>query len=234
MQEIHGDNNLLLDIVHNYPLIGRGGGYYVIDYNDDLIKIDKELYHLSRNKDFDSIKQYLSSLFFCFHYRVNIRQIRYLIKAQKNIKLTSLPRGILFINNVPCGVILKYHHDCLDLIDYQIYDYHNFLDIAKQILLRIKELDINGLYQHDLCARNVLYHSNRIELIDLDGPLFLTGYNESNRAYMYHEYLRLLKYLLKELSEDGSIDKINNIKEFNSNRCFKLLDELSKGRMYVK
>ena len=110
------------------------------------------------------------------------------ILRQKNIKLTTLPLGILYVDKRLKGC-LKYHSLSTNIFNTRLFNQKTRLQILKKILLKIEELIDNNIYHVDICQKptfeskntNILFRWNfNPEIVDLEGKSTIYTENFSN------------------------------------------------------
>lgn len=179
-------------------------------YRDNLFKIQRELYHYLKinpiifaDSVFNDRYKYTKEDF------VNKEQIEYLCSIQNKIKRTDFDKGIIIVNDIIVGTILENHLDYNDLsnIDLSKYNEKYLLYLISDILLSIRELDINKISHLDLAkgyvkkntqSINILYKDYSTKIIDLSGN-YITYNNQYDEEAMYYEYKNLLVILIDKL-----------------------------------
>lgn len=127
------------------------------------------------------------------------KQIEWLSSMQGRINGSTLPNGVIYFENYPIGVMYekyfkgyvsfnKLHQESFDLM------FSNFRSSVDKNI----ELMSNGIFNQDLNMQNILYSSNDVELIDLDGK-----YIYSNlplvKVYSYYVY-GMMKVILERVN----------------------------------
>ena len=201
--------NELKDAIDNGKLISDSGfSGSIFLHGEKLLKLDQNLYHYLRinsktfaKKIFERTYRYNDKPF------VNKELIEYLLSKQANIHLTDFDLGIVYVNERICGSILTPHLDYQDLTTYSAKDNVTLLKILKNLLLALRELDLNQISHLDLAngeknkepTLNVLYKDTDIKLCDLSDDRFITYGKNFNPEEMYTEYKYVILYLIKKL-----------------------------------
>ncbi len=201
--------NELKDAIDDGKLISDSGfSGSIFLHGEKLLKLDQNLYHYLRinsktfaKKIFERTYRYNDKPF------VNKELIEYLLSKQANIHLTDFDLGIVYVNERICGSILTPHLDYQDLTTYSAKDNVTLLKILKNLLLALRELDLNQISHLDLAKReknkeptlNVLYKDTDIKLCDLSDDRFITYGKNFNPEEMYTEYKYVILYLIKKL-----------------------------------
>ena len=198
----------LKDCIDEGTLISdKGFSSCVFLYGNNLIKLKKTLYQdLKVNirkfaeRRVNDIYRWDKTPF------VDPKQIEYLQEKQKDIKLTKFDKGIVKVNDIVCGSILENFLDYSDLTDIDGEDYLKILKILKNILLSLRELELNNISHLDLAKSetgkkptiNILYKGTDTKLIDVSGK-FITYGSNFEPELMYEEYESVLRILLDKI-----------------------------------
>ena len=87
---------------------------------------------------------------------ISVPQIELLTRKQEKVKLTTLPLGVAYYQNIPVGVIIKYFekHNTL----FELFKEHNtvIINILQRVLDIVNELLKNGIFQTDIKENNFL------------------------------------------------------------------------------
>lgn len=117
------------------------------------------------------------------------------IKKQCNVKLTSLPQGIIKVDNKLAGCVYKYYPYTFGIYACMYLPLKLRLNIIKKLLIRVKELTDNYIYPVTLAQKNEKYPFSSKDsnvllsvklnpiLIDLDGISALYGDRYSKVGY---------------------------------------------------
>ena len=193
----------LKKLIDASQLVGEGVYGSVFRYQDRLIKLDKILYHLLKEHDVNESEKII-------YYRYtggrenfnNPLQIEQLCHLQKNVKLTKLPTGIVTLCNVDyqniglcAGILIPYLKGYTMLENLPKNDLKRVLIILKKLLLEVRELEENGIYQEDMfhfdgkggTCYNIMYSNDTPTIIDMSGDYVVIGGNEHDRSAMYDE-----------------------------------------------
>lgn len=127
-------------------------------------------------------------------------QIAKLADKQNKIKLTSLPMGVAYFENVPIAIILKYFDKHKNLLGLKVEHHTVVVSIFLKLLDILDELMNNGIYQLDIKEDNFIYSTinYKAEAIDLDGPLVKIGReNIQLEEMIYRNFIAMVLYLAK-------------------------------------
>ncbi|MDD4110517.1 MAG: hypothetical protein PHS54_03070 [Clostridia bacterium] len=207
MRELRLTSEQLCRIVNNYEKIGRGSYGKVIKLTDNyLFKLNYQVFFryfqfgnncnsVLVNPNIRILKQtYPNSI---------VENVKNIIDKQKNINLTKLPVGLVFVDDFCVGYILKYHKNMLNLEKY-LNEYEksiNRKDI-NQIITNLKEsvneLLQNSIYQFDIGLKNILVNpkTKEVQMIDFEDE-----YTESY-ASRNSNFESKINYRLKSLVDD--------------------------------
>lgn len=169
------------------------------------------------------------------------KQIEWLSSMQGRISCSTLPKGVVYYENYPIGVMYekyfkgyvsfnKMHQESFDLM------FSNFRSSVDKNI----ELMSNGIFNQDLGMQNILYSSNDVELIDLDGKYI---YPELPLAKVYSYYVYgMMKLIVDKVTllhgEDEAKRVASEIKKIMKSfdkqiECFDyphmVLDEVEKS-----
>lgn len=208
-----------------------------IDLNSQDINKFKNLYNLKINKGaFGTVLPYENGLGLKFYNglidsdfsnnalytmkaQISEAQIELLSRKQKDIKLTNLPLGIAYYNDVPAAVIIKYFSNHSDLLE--LCKEHNTVVIGtlQKLLYIVDELIKNGIYQLDIKETNFLFSKldYSVQAIDLDGPLIRIGRENIAMEEDVYESLESMFFFL--IKEKLLYDRNNNIFDENDYKC---------------
>jgi len=214
-------------LFQQYPIIGRGSegtlfymGSQIVykiyhSYGDVLdVKVpavyDEEGVNIAKIKKEDRIEIRKKNI---IHYidkeGVTLSKedsLKKAIELQRDIKLSSLPKGIIYVNQRVKGCILKYHSYTTNIYNTRIYRRKIRLLIFKKILERIKELTEHNIYHLDICQKPTEESKNtnillrflwQPEVVDLEGKS--TTYTEFDSEYLREKVELGLNILFFEL-----------------------------------
>lgn len=119
---------------------------------------------------------------------------------QKNIKLTDLPFGIVKINDIVIGQLIKYYKNSITLIDFfkgspsvePILYYLQVLDI-------LEELALNGICYEDVHGGNFLVVGDDLRLIDFSDSRVKVDQNFNG---MYYPLFQNFNTMVNKLTFD--------------------------------
>ena len=142
--------------------------------------------------------------------QISVAQIDKLARLGDKIKLSSLPQGIAYCENVPVAFILKYFGNHRSLLSLPC----EFID----------ELCQNYIYQLDIKENNFLYSKTnfKAEAIDLDGIFIDIACHENIRQeeLIYEKIVQMFMHLIEEkmivsaLSEDEINKRMEEVKSY--------------------
>lgn len=149
----------------------------------------------------------------------SIYSINPIIKAvnrQSYVKNTTLPLGVIFINDNFSGCILKQHRGYIDIHNITGFPRKIKLIVLRKLLSDIKELSDNFIYHHDLANKridkrthsNILISANNsIEIIDIDGnsTYYSDGYNKNYEEMCYVSLTILMAEILFEIDISNNL-----------------------------
>ncbi len=238
--------NKLID-KNRYNIIKNRGGFgIVLPYENGLgLKFSADLI-INNCFDEDLFREDLEG------YKISEKQISYLANVQKNIKLSSLPKGVAYYNKKPVAVILKYfyNHDSL----YNSSKEHSevLYKMYKDVVIAVDELMSHGIYQLDIKESNFLYSKNdfRVQPIDFDGGLIRVG--RGNRIYeerIYDDLIEMIYFMFSQklvylksincINEKMYNDKLSSLKYIKSfindysiyDRAFNLIEDVKDNKI---
>ena len=182
-----------------------GEGYYgiVFTYQDRLIKLDKVLYNLLKNHTSGECYEIVNYRYLGGREDFNNpEQIEKLSNMQSRVKLTRLPLGIVTLKDVDyknmnlcSGIIIPYLKEYLMLECLPKNDLAKVLKVLKNLLLEVRELDDNGIYQKDMyhldgkggTGYNIMYKGINPQIVDMSGEDVTIDGNKVDRMTMYIE-----------------------------------------------
>ncbi len=134
-------------------------------------------------------------------------QIDDAVSRQPLIKHSTLPLGKLYVDNAFAGCILKYHRMYINIHNICILPKKLRLQIARKIIMQVKELTDNNIYHFDLANKkdfqghnsNILISlTGDVQIIDLDGRgiMYTSEPNEEYKQMTLRSLLHLLLDLL--------------------------------------
>ena len=209
---------------------------YLLDKKEIMtnVPVDEEGVRIFRHDDFRKNKQNFSFNDF------NDTDIKFITKElisravlkKDEITLSTLPQALLYVDHHFKGCILKDFSWRTSILNVRYLPYHLRLHMAKQILIRVKELLLHHIYPVDLAMKNIK-NSNVLwtfpftpEIIDLDGRSTL--YPNTFHDSFYKESIFHLNCLLMEIlfGRDESLILSENLrKEDILNNCLFLEQE---------
>jgi len=156
--------------------------------------------------------------------QISVAQIDKLARLGDKIKLSSLPQGIAYCENVPVAVILKYFGNHRSLLSLPCELKDNLLKVLFDINDVIDELCQNYIYQLDIKENNFLYSKTnfKAEAIDLDGIFIDIACHENIRQeeLIYEKIVQMFIHLIEEkmivsaLSEDEINKRMEEVKSY--------------------
>lgn len=185
----------------------------------------------------------------CYLSQINVAQIDKLARLNDKVKLSTLPIGIAYCENVPVAVILKYFKNHRNLLSLPCELKDNLLKVLFSINDIIDELCQNYIYQLDIKESNFLYSKNTFiaQAIDLDGMLLDVADHENitQEETIYEKLIYMFIHIIEEkmtvydLSNEEIKKRMEEIKSYNFNinnyyginsflRCVKAKNALQK------
>ena len=223
----------LKEFIQNGKKINYGKIGSTVLYNGKLIKFDNAIYNYLKKSSNSSyqIESFLYNACLENHF-IDLKQLDYLISKQDKVKLTKFPEGICTLNDLPIGILLPYYDGyrySLQFLD----DISNeeLYSILKSVLLRIKELEENGIYKLDLTAKSVLYNGISPKIVDLHGSKLKYGEDDNYKATVYNEYIMFFHSLLKSVADPKIHERFADVFNLDINNyedCYKVVKRLEK------
>ena len=209
---------------------------YLLDKKEIMtdVPVDEDGVRIFRRDDFRKNKQNFSFNDF------NDTDIKFITKElisravlkKDEITLSTLPQALLYVDHHFRGCILKDFSWSTSILNVRYLPYLLRLHMAKQILIRVKELLLHHIYPVDLAMKNIK-NSNVLwtfpftpEIIDLDGRS--TFYPNAYQSSFYQESLFHLNCILMEIlygRDEAFILSENLRKEDILNNCLFLEQE---------
>lgn len=174
--------------------LNRGTFGLCCNYDDNIVlKFD-----LSVLQDFKEIIDFSNG----YISQINIVQINRLCRLSDKIKLTTMPLGIAYCENVPVAVMLKYFNNHRNLLSLPCELKDNLFHVLFSINDVVDELCQNYIYQLDISERNFLYSKTNFkpEAIDLDGMLVDVSNCEKIRQeeLIYERLIEMYMHIIME------------------------------------
>lgn len=142
------------------------------------------------------------------------------MEAQEKIKLSSLPQGIIFVDERIKGCVLKYHSFSTNIYNIRIFPRKIRLIIFREILKRVKELTNHNIYHMDICQKpteeskntNILFRFPMTpEIVDLEGNSCI--YTEFFQEKLKEKVERGLGVLYFELLSENDLEGLLETEE---------------------
>lgn len=209
--------------------------------------MEENIIHLS-NKDLDKLKSksfvasgtqadifncgndFLYKIYYDKPYIISYEEnIKEAIKRQPNIKHTSLPKALIYIDGVFRGCVLKSYLNYETIYNIKHIDKITQYKILKQLLMKVDELCLNNIYPMDLGAipsnnqGNTIFKASNVEIIDLDGHS--AKYTSAPNNYFYHGTLYGVRKLIQSIMINTSVD---------GNSFFKSKELLDNSKISLK
>ena len=182
MKDIKLTPQELKAIIDNNKLIGKGYYGAVVEYGDELLKIDVNIYDALKDKDKSKVDDELIDYYTCV----------------KN----DFQDDIAKINDISPAIITYYHQNHDKLEDLNPKDHKRVLIILKKLLLATKELEENEISQNDLIhyedydvkshSINVLYQKDTPQIIDTSGMFVEVGERFHGAENMYRDLSNII------------------------------------------
>lgn len=191
MKTLNLTSTKLSNIINNNEFIGNGSRGLVVKLDDNyLLKFDykkfinefdtdNNKFNLHKLGDItnriENIKQ-VNQIIYKDIETTKIKMIKLAMGKQEKLKYTTLTQGLVYVNDLCIGYILKYHKNMLNLYQYQ--KENNICPTETEIILdkikiSMKEMIKNYIYLSDFTTHNILYNpeTKQIEIIDFEDSL---------------------------------------------------------------
>ena len=157
------------------------------------------------------------------------------IEKQKNVKLTALPKNVIYVDNKIAGCEYNYYRFKLGIYSSVYLPLQKRLLICKKLLVKVKELLDNNIYPVTLAQRNEMFSiksngSNVLiglnldpVIIDLDG--ISTMYSDSFSRKYFNRTLATLSSLILELLSKVKVADIKDDDIYVISEYYSLLEE---------
>lgn len=204
MIELEFTQNKLKDIIKN-KYVGSGSEASVYKYTDDLAlriyDIEENIYIIPENL--------ISGDTLCKE------MIENLIIYGKNIKNIDFPIGIVKINDIVVGQIIKYYDNSITLEDFLTKN----KDIDPrpyylEVLNILEELVENNICYKDVHGRNFMLANNQLKIIDFTP--FRIKINEVYKGMYYDMFQNFI----------GMVNKINKLRDEENFKIWRLPEEI--------
>lgn len=160
----------------------------------------------------------------CYISQISVLQIDKLARLGDKLKLSTLPMGIAYCENIPVAVILKYFKNHRNLLSLPCELKDNLLKVLFGINDIIDELCQNYIYQLDIKESNFLYSRTCFvpQAIDLDGMLLNVGEHEnvSQEEMIFEKLVYMFMHIIEEkmivsgLSKEEVSKRMEEIKSY--------------------
>lgn len=206
--EVNYNFEELNDFIRKGQKVYYGDSDSFVYYNGLLVKFYPEMYNMfKKRKDVDEeqiIRLFCDNKGCLTNSFVDFKQLDYFREKAPNIKLSTLPQEVFYLNDVPVGIIHPYFpkHKWLHFIE--DLSHKEMYYLVRNILLAIRELEENGIYRLGIDRNNVVYNDIKPELVDLSSGI---SYGDKKRLEqsVYSSYLDLLYSLLRRQSFDAKL-----------------------------
>lgn len=199
----------LSNIINNNEFIGNGSYGLVVKLNDDFLlkfnykdfinefEINNNKVNLQKLGDItnriEDIKQ-INKIVYKDTETARIKMIKLAMKKQESLKHTTLTQGLVYINDLCIGYILKNHNNMQTLYQYQ--EENNISSdeieiILNKIKVSMDKMIKNYIYLDDFTTHNILYNpeTQQLELIDFEDSLSCyTRRNASSEKEMLERF----------------------------------------------
>lgn len=227
--------NLKKFITEGYKIACGNNNSYIY-YDGVLVNFCKEIIDaFRRNKNIDEddiIRIFCNNKGEITKKVIDFNKLDYFKKVSKNIALTKLPKGVLYYESIPIGTIEPYfekHHWLHFLED---VGHKEMYLLLKDILLRLHELEQNGIYRLGLDRNNIMYNDKKPELVDLMDSNVTCGKDKILEQNVYSNYLDLLYAIIHRQSFDANLYRefrdVLTINDCNYDVCRDVLKRLKK------
>lgn len=129
------------------------------------------------------------------------KDLKEALLRQENVHLTSLPEGMVLVDDYPAGCILNRFicHENIDKMNY--YRKEAQYKILKGLILRVKELVENQIYPLDLNNQNLLYEEKGNVLVSKTGKVEIIDLDRSSAAYTPNRLRHYENFVYSSLGE---------------------------------
>lgn len=163
---------------------------------------------------------------------VDLSKLNYLNKVSKDITLTKLPEGVFYLDNIPIGTIEPYFKGYHWLHFLEDVSHKEMYALLKNILIRLHELEQNGVYRLALDRNNIMYNGKKPQLVDMMDKSVICGKDKSLKQNVYANYLDLLYDIIHRQSFDARLYKefrdVLTIDDCTYDVCCDVLKRLKK------
>lgn len=205
-----------IDNIRKIKNFDSGSYGVVVPYENGLaLKFSRNIIDNGLDSELENKQLYISEY-----------QIKKLVDRQSKIKLTSLPKGVAYYDNIPVAVIIKYFKNYHDLYEVKNENHHDIINVFQQLLYIIDELINNGIYQFDIKENNFLYSpiDFNVQAIDLDGPFInISEENIFSEELVYKKLMSMMLYLafnkinLDNYTQDELDNKLEYLQSLKTN-----------------
>lgn len=210
----------LVEIIVNFEIVGQGTQGVLYDLgNGDCFKFNyrefnnffegkkgaKDLRCLSSDKNLGEYIRDLSENVKIKNYlghKSLVKFVRKMADRQANMKYNQLPKGVVYVEGYPVGVILKRINNMVNLQDYIKYNGLSETEI-KTIMWglteAVGELRKNFIYHFDITPKNVLYEpqSMSVQIVDFADVIVCDEVDVGFSAIMNMQLNEIDKFLQK-------------------------------------
>jgi len=202
--------NLKKFIMNGYN-VSCGNNNSYIYYDGVLVNFCKEIIDVfKKNKNIDEddvIRIFCNNNGEIIKNVIDFAKLDYFKKVSKKITLTKLPEGVLYFDDIPIGTIEPYFEKHRWLHFLEDVSHKEMYSLLKNILLRLHELEQNGVYRLALDRNNIMYNGKKPQLVDLMDSNVIYGKNKVLEQSVYSNYLDLLYDIIHRQSFDATLYK---------------------------
>lgn len=228
MEIINLTSNDVQNIASNSEIIGQGSNGILYQIDDELLfkfnykkfidcfSLDGNSVNIRKLNDITETVQKWKEVDFILNGEADshyVKNLKSLIDKQKNIQMTHLPKGLVYVDGFCVGTIIQYHKDYINLFEHLK---NNDLSeecvnlVSKNLSLATEELIKNNIYHRDFTLRNVMYNpnTNDVQIIDFEDAVSSLseqdkGYEQSVKDRLKINIDTLKSSLQKENEEKG-------------------------------
>ena len=236
MMDIKYNFENLKNFIKNGDRISCGNLNNYVYHDSLLVKFDDELlktFKRNPNVDEDDIRRiFYDNKKGLIKSAVDFNKLDYFKRVSKDIKLSSLPEGVMYLEDIPIGTIEPYFKNYRWLHFMEDVSHKEMYYLLRNILLSLYELEQNGIYRLNLDRNNIMYNGKKPELVDLMNKDVIVGKNDKLQQEVYSNYLDLLYSIIYRQSFDAMLYKefqdVLRISDCTYDECESVLKRLKK------
>ena len=213
---VHSLNNLLIN--SPYRLHGHQGT--ILKFDDTFaIKLDSRV--IPSVLDIKGIDRCLNNYALLeTTYSLNLESLMsYYNSVRANICLTTLPSDIVYYKNTPIGILTKYFKNSKTLDNIKCFKRNDLISLFYDLIYIVNELNINKIYDNDICLENILIFDNSLQVVDLDDTQISYGVTDPTlENEVYKKVAAIISYLALNLVDSKSRSTLGIFELFNETK----------------